>query len=417
VFGAGAGIPGRFMVVVNLLGGCDGLNMVVPSHLSPYVDRRAALNLVNETGSGGGLPPGETLHDLDGNWKLHYELANLKSIWDDNDLHVVNKVSYPQPNQSHFTSQDIYSYGVRDSAGDGDGRGWLGRFADEFCANPVEPLGVVSVGLGRRVDFNSETTQPVILNDVPGFTVDADNDFPGNQQHRLNAVRDVLDTDPVPTSEPQLSIFNTNRLAYDLVDRVAQGVAGWDDPGLQTGGNPDGLYPNTRLGRYLRTISQLLSGQDDFNTKVFYTGFGGFDTHSSQLDRHANLMAQLDGAVGAFATDMKNRNKWNDCVLVVISEFGRRIFENGSVGTDHGHGNAFLVMGGRVKGRLDVGSGMTAMPSEPDLQPPNNTVPFGVDFRDIYLDVIDGHLGIDASTAQLFPDPDFSKDPAGLGLV
>ncbi len=416
VLGAGEGIPGRFMVVVNMLGGCDGLNMVVPTHLSPYVDRRAAINLVNEVGSGGGLPVGEVLPDLDGDWKLHYSLGAIKSIWDDNDLHIVNRVSYPTPNQSHFTSQDIYSFGVRNNTQNGDGRGWLGRFADEFCADPVEPLGVISVGLGRRVDFNSDVTQPMILRDVPGFTVDADNNFPGNQAHRLSTVRGMLDADPIPTVEPRLSIFNTNQLAYDLVDRVQDGVSEWVDPGDLSAGNPNG-YPDTTLGRYMRTVSQLLSGQATFGTKVFYTGFGGFDNHSNQIVRHASLMDQLNGAIRAFSTDMKNINKWNDCVIVVISEFGRRIFENGSFGTDHGHGNAFFVMGGRVKGRLDVGSGMTAMMSEANLQPPNSTVPFGIDFRDIYLDVIGDHLGVTTNSTQLFPDPDFQPDPSGLGLV
>lgn len=413
--GAAEGIPGKFLVVINMLGGCDGLNIVVPTHLGPYVDRRPNINLVNEVGSGGGLPAGESLHDLDGRFALHYDLNNIKQLWDDNDLHIVNKVSYPNPNQSHFTSQDVYSFGVRDNSTNGDGRGWLGRFADEYCTDPVEPLGVISVGLGKRPDFNSETTNPLILNNVAGFTVNPDREYANTDfPLREATMRDVLATDPNPLSEPGFTIFDTNRQAYELVDRVKAGVGDFD-PGLQTG-NPPGLYPNNTLGRNLRTVSQLLAGLTSFGTKVLYTGYGGFDTHSAEITRHENLMTQLDGAVGAFANDLKSRNLWDDCVIVVISEFGRRIFENGSMGTDHGWGNAFLVMGGPVKGRLDAGSGLTSEVVESDLVDGNNQLPFVVDFRDIYSNIAAGHLGVQGGNV-LFPDPGYQPDPSSLGLV
>jgi uncharacterized protein (DUF1501 family) len=411
--GAAEGIPGKFMVVINMLGGCDGLNVVIPTHLTPYVTRRANINLVNEEGSGGGRPVGETLHDLDGRFALHYDLNNVKQMWDDNDLHIVNKVSYPNPNQSHFTSQDIYSFGIRDNFTDGDGRGWLGRFADEYCTDPVEPLGVISVGLGKRPDFNAETTNPLILNNVAGFTVDPDREY-GNTDFPLReaTMRDILASEPNPLSDPGFTIFDTNRQAYELVDRVKAGVGDFD-PGLQ---NTGGLYPNTTLGRNLRTISQLLAGLSSFGTKVFYTGFGGHDTHSAQIARQSNLMTQLDESLGAFAGDLKSRNLWDDVVIVVISEFGRRIFENGSVGTDHGWGNAFLVMGGPVKGRLDAGSGLTSEVVEADLVDGNNQLPFQVDFRDIYSNITSGHMGV-AGGNVLFPDPGYQPDPSGLGLV
>ncbi|MHC4971185.1 MAG: twin-arginine translocation signal domain-containing protein, partial [Planctomycetota bacterium] len=146
LYAANPGIQGRTVVIINCFGGNDGLNMVVPTTLQPYVDRRPNINLV-ETAN---LPANESLQVLNSGYSLHYSLKNLKAIWDDDDLHVVHKVSYPSPNQSHFTSMDIMSYGVRNNEADGDGRGWLGRFADLYCASPVEPLGVIAVGMGRR---------------------------------------------------------------------------------------------------------------------------------------------------------------------------------------------------------------------------------------------------------------------------
>ena len=114
---------------------------------------------------------------------------------------------------------------------------------------------------------------------------------------------------------------------------------------------------------------------------------------------------------------MKAKNMWNDCVIVVISEFGRRNFENGSVGTDHGHGGAFFVAGGRVNGRLDAGSGLTAMPVDADIAN-NNTLPFQVDFRDIYREIVSGHVGVDPDEdGGMFPDPTFQPDPASLDIL
>jgi len=401
-----SGVPGRFMVVINMLGGNDGLNMVVPTHLTPYVTRRTNINLVENIPN----PLVNKLHDLTGGFKLHYKLDAIADLWNDDALHVVQKVSYPNPNQSHFTSQDIMSFGVRDPVSNGDGRGWLGRFADEYCSNPSEPLGVVSVGMGRRKDFESGDTAPLILSTVEGFNLDVDNNYPTDHILRDRVFRNILDTDPVPLGEPALSIFQANSQAYELVDQVQSETSEWVDPGT---------YPNTTLGRNLRTVSTLLEGQPTFNTKIFYTGFGGFDTHSNQHveaandGRHASLMTQLNGAISAFRSDLETRNIWRDCVIVVISEFGRRVFENGSDGTDHGHGSCFLVMGDRVKGK-NSGGGITGDIVESDIAT-NSTLPFEYDFRDLYGNVIENHLGVKA--AVLFPDIDYTPAFNDIDLV
>ena len=401
IAGTATGNPGKFVVVINMLGGNDGLDTVVPTHLQPYVDARPGTNLVEH------LPPGQSLLDLSGGFKLHYHLENLKRIWDDGHLHVVNKVSYPNPNESHFTSMDIMSFGVREVQ-NGDGRGWLGRFADLYCADPIEPLGVIAVGVGKMPDLRSQVTTPLSLSSVEGFSVYPSDDlFPGEHDLRLKVVRDMLGTEGAPGKEPQLTLFGANKQAYELVDRVREGTAGWTDPGT---------YPGTALGQYLRAVSQLLHGRAEFGTKVFYTGFGGFDTHADQLVRHAALMDDLDRSLGAFAADMKSpaKNLWNDCVVVVISEFGRRVDQNGSLGTDHGHGNAFLVAGGGVKGRLHAGGGMTETLVEKDLAGMQN-LPFAVDFRDIYGSIFERHLGVEAEG--LFPDPAYAPGFGSLDLV
>ncbi len=407
------GTPGRFVVIINLFGGNDGLNTVVPAHLTPYVTRRQAINLVNN------LPAGQTLNELDGRYKLHYSLNNLKSMWDDSQLHIVQKVSYPSPNQSHFTSQDIWSYGVRNNITYGDGRGWLGRYADIYC--PGDPLGVISVGFQKRHDFESDNTSPLILTSVAGapnspvstFRVEEDTEYRADHALRLQTVKDTLDTDPIPPQDPALSIFNANKQAHALVDQVASETAGWVDPGT---------YGTDALGRYMRAISQLLHAHDTFKTRIFYTGQGGFDTHSGQhsgaggQNRHQTLMQRLDAAIGAFKDDMIARNKWTDCVVVVISEFGRRVFENGSVGTDHGHGNCVLVCGGRVNGSAQPGGGLTGDILESEIATAS-TLPFQFDFRDLYTDVLEGNLGISNVAQNLFPDPAFTPAPNDINVI
>ncbi len=365
---------GKFVVLVNLFGGNDGLNTVIPSHLTPYTERRPTLSLT------------EGLHDLTGGWALHPNLTSCKGLWDAGQMHVVQKVGYPNENLSHFTSQNIYSYGVRDIGTNGDGRGWLGRFADTYCTNPVEPLGVVSVGAGRRLDFEANAGEALVLDSVPNFNFDVDTDFRSDHELRQRTARAIVDTETAPGSGSGLTIFNTSKQAHELVDRVQAGVVGWQDPLT---------YADNTFGRRLKEVSRLLHARDEFGTKVFYTGFGGFDTHSGQLTRHADLMSQLDVNLGAFVADMQARSMWDDCVVIVISEFGRRNFENGSFGTDHGHGNAFMVMGGGVDGGKITGD-----MNEEDLN--RNQPAFGYDFRELYADVIDNHLGL--ASAPIFPE-------------
>lgn len=399
----GGGVPGRFMVIVYLFGGNDGVNMVAPVSLPSYVSRRPTLNLVQN------LPAGETLHDLNGNHALHYAMPGLKQMWDDGDLHIVNKVSYPSPNQSHFTSRDVYSFGIRNYEAQGDGRGWLGRFSDLYWADPVDPLGVLSVGLSKQPDFRADVSDPLVLYNVSSFQIDSDSDYLTDHQLREYVARDIANTEPDPPGDPALTLLEATRSTYPLVTQVQTDLAGWVDPGT---------YPNTTIGRNMRTVSNLLHAQTTWGTQVLYTGFGGFDTHSGQhsgtggQNLQEGLFRNLDQALTAFADDLKARNRWNDCVILVTSEFGRRCFENGSRGTDHGHGGVFLVAGGNVRGNM-AGPGYTGQLVDADLQA--SWLPFTYDFRDIYGRVVQNHLGVDPGP--LFPDPAYVPNLASVDVI
>ncbi|MHC4547875.1 MAG: DUF1501 domain-containing protein [Planctomycetota bacterium] len=358
---------GRFLVIVNLIGGNDGVSTVVPAHLAPYHERRPTLAL-------------QSTLDLDGvPFGLHPVLTGLQGCWQEGRLHVIHKVGYPDPNLSHFTSSDIYSLGVRDPT-QSDGRGWLGRFADSYS---VDPLGVVAVGVGRRPDFVAFQQSTLVLGNVASFNLQHDPDFIADHLLRVEHSRNILAREVPPADEPAATAFRASREAHELVERVQAGTAGWIDPGL---------YPSTSLGGYLKTVAQLESGV--FGTQVYYTARGGFDTHAVQPYRHEQLLGELDGALTAFKTDLERTGRWDDCAILIISEFGRRNEENGSAGTDHGHGNAFLLVGGAVRG------GMTGTLTEADLLADQPAMRY--DFREIYSHLIERHLLLDP--APVFPE-------------
>ena len=358
---------GRFLVVLNLIGGNDGVNTVVPFHLDPYHERRLRLALPQ-------------VRDLDGSFGFHPALERLAECWRAGELHAVHKVGYPDPNLSHFTSSDIYSFGVRDPA-KGDGRGWLGRLADAYG---TDPLGVVAVGVGRRHDFAAHDANTLVLGSVDSFRIQHDPDYIQGHLLRVEHSRRLLAREARPASGPGAVAYEAAREVHELVERVRAGTAGWLDPGV---------YPSTPLGGSFKTIARLESA--GFGTKVYYTALGGFDTHANQLIRHAELLAQLDGALHAFKTDMQRCGRWDDCVVLCISEFGRRNGENGSEGTDHGHGNAFLLVGGAVRG------GVTGELTEADLLAEQPGMRY--DFREVYSHLIEHHLGLDPSA--VFPEP------------
>ncbi len=367
---ASAAAPAPFLVVVNLIGGNDGLNTIVPTHLGRYYALRPNLAL-----------PATSLPLLSGGFRLHPALTKLKGVWDAGELHVVHKVGYPQGNGSHFTSSDIYSYGARDlETNRRDGRGWLGRFTDAHCASPANPLGAVVVGLGRTPDVNAKAVPPLLLRDPDTLDLLPDPQFAADHALRVAAVQRMLGRG-AGEDEVRRVLTTAHSLAADFRPRLA----GWRSPAA---------YPSTHLGQGLRVVSQLLHGS--FGTRIFVTGFSGFDTHAGQLVQHAALLEQLDGALGSFRTDLVSKGLWSKCVVVVISEFGRRNGENGSGGTDHGYGNAFLVMGGAVRGAR-----MTGTLTDADLG--DESAPFAYDFREIYAHVLERHLGLDA--APVFPEP------------
>ena len=379
-FASGAPLSNhKRLIIINCYGGYDGLNMIVPVTNNAYYSRRPDV----------GIAPGNT-GALTGStdYATHPNLDGFASIFNSGDGAIFRKVGYPEENLSHFTSQDIYSRGVR---GDFEPlpiteSGWLARVAD--LAAPT-PMGTVAIGVGRPVDVEGGTTTAFLANRLEQFDFRADYDYYQNYLLRLDVIKELLDgySSDTLSTEAAKALEQSHNLASQIQDAVTQ----YNSPN-------DLLYPDNAPGVWLRDIARLI--QYGFETKVFFTGFGGWDTHGEQGNEtgtQADLIERLDDALKVFADDMKYMNVWDDTVVFIITEFGRRNFDNDSLGTDHGHGNILMAVGGPVNQGF-YGPDVT----ESDIADAH-WLDYNVDFRDIYKEALSRHLGIDANA--VFPEP------------
>jgi uncharacterized protein (DUF1501 family) len=322
-------------------------------------------------------------------------MPRLAQMCADGDVAVVQRVGYPEENLSHFASQDVFSYAVRGSFGPlgMSPSGWVARFADLYAPTP---MGAVSVGLGRPLDFAGGSSNPLLVNSVSQFRFGTDGRYPANHVLRTETVQSMLASFPLGGLPGE--VRDAVDQAYALADQVQGALTAYQSPVL---------YPDEGLARRMRDVAVLVQG--GFETRVFYTGTGGYDTHSAQgllSGTHATLLSRVDGALGAFADDMKAMGAWDDLVVALITEFGRRNYANGSDGTDHGHAYAMVLVGGAVRGGT-YGPDLV----EADLEA--EYLSYAVDFRSVYKEVLSDHLGVDP--APVFPEP--QEVDVTLGVV
>jgi len=243
--------------------------------------------------------------------------------------------------------------------------------------------GEGSLAMVQKVGYPNASRSHFTSKDIFSMAYRNDGSYSGESQRRIDVARSILDR--YQGSGNAREVKKALQVGHENIDRIQAVIENYV---------PNVDYPtNTRFSRSMESIAQLIHA-GGLGTDIYYTGLGGFDTHSGQgstSGRHANLMNTLNAGIEAFAQDMKMLGKWDDCVIVVFSEFGRRNFENGSGGTDHGMGQTLFVMGGQVRGG-DYGSAL----SDNDIRVEQN-LPMEVDFRSVFGEVIDRHLGKDSS--------------------
>ncbi|MGE3853120.1 MAG: DUF1501 domain-containing protein [Planctomycetota bacterium] len=400
------------LVIVNLRGGNDGLNTVVPYSLSNYVNNRAVI----------GLTGANTIDVGISGINLHPSLVNVASLYGDGDVAIVEKVGYAGANQSHFTSEDKWSFGVLGSFTGlpvAPQSGWISRYADaETTAIANEPPGVISVGQSNIKDFQgAQVNPPLQMQSISRFRFDGERvgAYSNNHNYRLQVIADTLDNH-VTTGQLEDDVVAAMQQAHQLTQVIDAARLSYDAYNPLGGGGPAGAtYPTTTFGRRMRDIATLIYG--GFQTRILYTGTGGYDTHSGQgaaAGSHANLLADIDNSLGAFAADLKAMDGgagqvWNETLIIVISEFGRRVYENGSQGTDHGTGNVVLMLGGNTVG------GHYGTLTNADLAHASGTLPYEFDFREIYTQALSTHLGVGAGNlSAVLPETWTANSPGTL---
>ncbi|RYY41095.1 MAG: DUF1501 domain-containing protein [Chitinophagaceae bacterium] len=355
--------PGnKVVVVLQLSGGNDGLNTVVPVRNDIYyrarpklgIERNKALLLNDETG-------------------LHPALTALADAWHDGSMGILNSVGYPNPDRSHFRSMDIWH--SASAATEYWNTGWLGRYLDaqcpsaqgHVCGQPTHALEIddtLSLALKGK-DFNG-----LALKDPKRLYGTSNERF--FKEVATNYSSDYHDEQPVDY------LYKTMAGTLSSADYIFK----------QSRLHPTGAeYPNSNLGKDLKTIASLI--YSEINTKVYYVSLGSFDTHVNQEAQQQRLFKEMNDAVGAFIKDLKAGGRWNDVLLFSFSEFGRRVAQNASGGTDHGTANSmFLLSGGLKQQGL-----LNELPNLADLD--EGDLKHKVDFKQVYATVLNKWLGAD----------------------
>ncbi len=353
------------LVVVQLSGGNDGLNTVVP-----YADDVYARNRF-ETRIGP-----SAVHKLDDYLGFHPAMEGMHRLFQEQQLSIVQGVGYPNPNRSHFESMDIWHTAQPAASGVSRQTGWLGQYLDVRSNVDGDPSGEEVLGVHLGTDI-----QPLALAglnvQVPSIGSFDEFRFEELGDRRLEAARQrLIASSPSRSNALVDHVRAAAQTALASSRRVRRAVHRADN---------SADYPQTDLGKKLRGIAQLIHA--GLATRIYYVTLDGFDTHSLQAESHAGLLTELSGAVTAFVDDLAKTGQSKRVLLACFSEFGRRVKENASRGTDHGAAAPMFLAGGGLRGGI-VGK----HPSLTDLD--DGDLKFHTDFRRVYASVLEGWLGV-----------------------
>ena len=351
-----AGTDDRVLVIVNLQGGNDGLNTVVPHGMPSYYTFRPTL----------GIAAGDVLR-IDETIGFNPELKGLKALYDKGQVAVVQGVGYPKPDFSHFRSTEIWQTAAPDSYA---GTGWLGRYLDGSTANASNLFGAVAISDILPEALIARTVDVPAISQVAGYGLTSDRN--ASSRDAFHAL--VADTH-VPFRSPYLA-----RVA-EIEDHAQRGSE--DLPKLIAGYKTDAAYPATPIGRSLALAAQIVGSK--LGTKVLYVQHGSFDTHTTQKVTQDRLLASLADALVAFQADLAAHGNDRRVLTMTFSEFGRRVGENASRGTDHGTAAPLFLIGSALKGGV-----YGTHPSLDDLD--NGNLRFSTDFRSVYATVLEKWL-------------------------
>ena len=356
------GAADRVLVVVNLQGGNDGLNTVVPHGMSRYYAYRPTI----------GISPNAVLR-IDETSGFNPALAPLKKMYDAGKVAIVQGAGYPDPDHSHFRSTEIWQTAVPGSYATS---GWLGRYLDRANLPGDNLFNAVAVAPVLPEALVAETIDVPTIDALRGYGLASERDGVARGRFAAFASADTR----VPFSSPYLPVVAT------IEDHAERGSA--ELPKLIAGYQTRATYPATQLGRSLALAAQIVGSR--IGTRVLYVQHGSFDTHVSQVATQNRLLGELADALAAFYADLAAHGNDARTLTMTFSEFGRRVAENANRGTDHGEAAPMFLIGGGVKGGV--------YGTHPNLDAlADGNARFTTDFRSVYATVVEKWFGRETS--------------------
>ncbi|MEM9921054.1 MAG: DUF1501 domain-containing protein [Bacteroidota bacterium] len=345
---------GKNLVVVQLSGGNDGLNTIIPFQNDIYYQSRPSLS----------ISKGEVLK-INGEMGFNPALKALQPLYDQGLMSIVNSVGYPNPDRSHFRSMDIWH--TASNSDEHWSNGWIGRYLDSQCSGCQLAHHALEVDDGLSLALKGEQGRGFAMSNVNQLKKTTSNRFLQaiGQQHGLADDH-----------------HNVGYLYKTLIDTHASADYLYQQSRLH---KSKVAYPANAFGRDLKQIAELMTADSDI--KIYYVSLTGFDTHVNQKNQQARLLQQYAEGMAAFVKDLQQNRLLDDTLIMTFSEFGRRVRQNASGGTDHGTANNLFLMGGRLQkpGFFNEAPDLSRL-DQGDLI-------YQVDFRDIYASIIDRWLG------------------------
>lgn len=373
------GKDGAILVVLQLAGGNDGLNTVIPYSDDNYFRARKRIAI-----------PANSVLKLNDQVGLHPALKGFKALYDEGNLSVVQGSGYPNPNRSHFRSTEIWQ-----TASDADkfeSYGWLGRYFDNACPG-CDPTVGVTIGNQMPQAFSAHTPTGVCLANPQSYRFNTERRHAdGEMSTEEKSFREL--NQPVENTENSGAVIGSigGTIAHqgsplDFLERTALDAEVSSDKiqAITRKVENQAVYPASQLGNSLKLVAKLIAG--GLPTRVFYVSQGGYDTHVNQVGQHQRLLGDLGDSVQAFVEDLKKQGNFQRVLMMTFSEFGRRVAENANGGTDHGAAAPMFVLGPKVKAGLHG-----RYPSLAANALLNGDLQYNVDFRSVYAGVLEEWL-------------------------
>jgi uncharacterized protein (DUF1501 family) len=378
------GKDSTILVVLQMAGGNDGLNTVVPYTNDFYHEARPKI----------GLSPQQILN-LNGGIGFHGAMTGFKDLYDSGNLAVVQGVGYPNPNRSHFRSTEIWQ-----TASDSDKiekYGWLGRYFDNCCSG-ADPTVGVTIGNQLPESFFAKSLKGICFDNPQNYRFMSNgHPKPGQTdmtEESYKKLNEVEMSSPAPDENSGGSIGSLaagmpmqGGRAVDFIERTALDAQMSSDEvrNIALRVQNQATYPGSQLGNSLKLVAKLIGG--GLPTRIYYVSQGGYDTHTNQVATQQRLLKDLGDSTKAFVDDLKAQGNMQRVLVMTFSEFGRRVTENANGGTDHGAAAPMFIVGNKVKAGL--------LGKYPSLAPQDlfeGDIKYNVDFRNVYASVLENWL-------------------------